>query len=291
MHGAQCTAVLHTNELQKGRTNMKTFKKTVSVLLCAVMLLCCFVPAAFAAGNITVKLRVEGIDSCLYYGDVTVKSGSTAYDVLKAADDASSDLTVTAYDSTYGKYVAKINGISAGSYTEKAWDGWLYRVNGTEPEVGIDSFTVSKGDSVVVYYGDPYNTGMQYPIVKTDKLSDGKLYFTSLDTVYDENWNAETKEVPITGYTLIWGWGDGQTMELTPDENGICTIPDVVLTDGEHSVQIVKTDSATGLPTVLRFAPDFTVTVKEPTSFFAKIFSFFQKIFNAIKKLLGIVDR
>lgn len=268
---------------------MKTFKKTVSVLLCAVMLLCVFATCAFAAGNITVKLRVEGIDACLYYADVTVSKGATAYDVLKAADDASDDLTVTAYDGQYGKYVASINGIVAGSYTEKAWDGWLYRVNGTEPEVGIGSFTVSNGDSVVVYYGDPYNTGMQYPTVKTDKLSDGKLSFTSLDTVYDENWNAETKEVPVTGYTLIWGWGDGQTMEIKPDENGICTVPDVVLTDGEHSVQIVRTDNTTGLPTVLRLAPDYTVKVNEPTSFFAKLFSFFQKIFNAIKKLLGIV--
>ncbi|MGN1443587.1 MAG: DUF4430 domain-containing protein, partial [Acutalibacteraceae bacterium] len=147
---------------------MKTFRKTVSVLLCAVMLLCVFASAAFAASeNLTVKLRVEGIDTCLYYDDVTVSKGSTAYDVLKTADDASDDLTVTAYDSTYGKYVAGINGIFAGSYTEKAWDGWLYRVNGTEPEVGIDSFTVSNGDSVVIYYGDPYNTGMQYPTVKT----------------------------------------------------------------------------------------------------------------------------
>ena len=270
---------------------MKNMKKTLSVLLCAVMLLSCFASSAFAAGSVTVKLRIEGIDSCLYYGDVTVASGSSAYDVIKTADDASDSLTVTAYDSTYGKYIAQINGIKAGSYTADQWDGWLYRVNGKEPEVGIDSFTVSNGDSLVMYYGDPYNTGMQYPTAKTDKLSDGKLSFTSLDTVYDENWNAETKEVTVTGYTLIWGWGDGQTMEITPDENGICTIPDVVLTDGEHSVQIVKTDSATGLPTVLRFAPDYTVTVKEPTSFFAKIFSFFQRIYNAIKMLLGIVDR
>lgn len=271
---------------------MKIYKRTTSVILCLVMLLCCFTCAAFAADEtVSVKLRVEGIDSCLYYGDVTVRNGATAYDVLKTADESSDEITVTAYDSTYGKYIAGINGIFAGSYTEMAWDGWLYRVNGEEPAVGISAYTVSDGDSVVIYYGDPYNTGMQYPTVKTDKLSDGKLYFTSLDTVYDENWNAETKEVVVTDYTLIWGWGDGQTMELTPDENGICAIPDVVLTDGEHSVQIVRTDSATDLPTVLRFAPDFTVSVNEPTSFFAKLFSFFQRIFNAIKKLLGIVDK
>ena len=270
---------------------MKTLKKTLSVVLCAIMLLSCMASLAFAAGDsITVKLRIEGIESCLYYEDVTVKKGASAYDVLKAADDSSDSITVTAYDSTYGKYIAEINGIKAGSYTADQWDGWLYRVNNTEPEVAAGSYTVSDKDSLVFYYGDPYNTGMQYPTAKTDKLSDGKLYFTSLDTVYDENWNAETKEVAVTGYTLIWGWGDGQTMELTPDENGICTIPDVVLTDGEHSVQIIRTDSATGLPTVLRFAPDYTVKVNEPTSFFAKLFSFFQKIFNAIKALLGFVD-
>ena len=64
---------------------MKLFKQTLSVLL-AVLLLGCTALVAFAAdGDLTVSMRVEGIDKCLFYGDVTVAAGATALDALKAA--------------------------------------------------------------------------------------------------------------------------------------------------------------------------------------------------------------
>lgn len=162
------------------------------------------------------------------------------------------------------------------------WDGWSYMVDGTSPDVGVSAYKVEAGDVIVMYYGDPWNTGMQYPVINTEKLSDGIISFTSMDTVYDENWNAVTKEMPVTGYTLTWGY-NGKTVEITPDENGVCKIPYKYLTIGEHTVQIEKYDEKTTLPTVLRFAPDFSVEI----SLFDGIIAFFKMIFEAITSLFA----
>ena len=259
---------------------MKMFRKTLSIVMVILTVLMCLSLSAFAADT-TVNLRIEGITECLYYGNVTVSENATVYDVLLKADKESDKLTVISTASEYGAYVDSINGITAGTYTEKKWDGWSYRVNGVAPSVGVDAYTVSAGDSIVMYYNDEWNTGMQYPTVKTDKLSEDKIYFTSMDTVYDENWNSVVAECAVTGYTLIW---DG--VEVTPDENGVCTLSEKNLTAGKHSIQIKKHDAKTGLPTVLRLEPDFTVTIeKEKKNFFDTIKDFIDMIINFFKNL------
>ena len=270
---------------------MKLFKQTLSVLL-AVLLLGCTALVAFAAeGDITVSMRVEGIKDCLFYGDVTVADGATALDALKAADAASDDLTLTVTESEYGAYLAGINGLFAGSQTTKGWDGWMFRVNDAAVSVGIDAYTVKADDVVVVYYSDEFGeTGMMYPVMDDSKLGEGKLSFTSVVTEYDENWNAVEKTVAVTGYTLIW---DGQ--KITPDEAGVVTLTAAQLGAGDHSVQIERY-AENGLPTVLRFAPDYTVTIdakEEPAqqNFFAKLLNaiktFFQKIIDFFKGLFN----
>lgn len=261
---------------------MKMFKKSMSILLVAMMLLASFTLCSFAADDVKVSLRIEGIDKCLFYGDVTAKADATVLDVIKAADEADESLTATIVDSDYGPYLVDINGIVAGSYTAMMWDGWSYMVDGVSPDVGVSAYKVEDGDVIVMYYGDPWNTGMQYPVINTEKLSDGIISFTSMDTVYDENWNAVTKEMPVTGYTLTWGY-NGKTVEITPDENGVCKIPYKYLTIGEHTVQIEKYDENTTLPTVLRFAPDFSVEI----SLFDGIIAFFKMIFKAITSLFA----
>lgn len=257
---------------------MKMFKKALATVLSLLVIFCCMATALAAGESVTVKLRIEGIDSCLYYGDVAVNKGSTVYDVLVTADKNDDTLTVKASDGIYGKYVYDINGIVSGSYTTVKFDGWSYMVDGVSPEKGLSAYTVSEGESIVVYYADPWNTGMQYPVMDTSKLASGVLSFTSTDTVYDENYNPVTKEVAVTGYKLTFGLGNGKTVELFPDENGNCKIPYKYLTYGKHTVQIERYDEKTGLPTVLRFAPDYGVSV----SFFSAFLNFFKMIFESI---------
>lgn len=263
---------------------MKMFKKSLSVILAVMMLIGCTAVMSFAAeDDATVSLRIEGITECLYYGDVTVASGATALDVIKAADAKDDGLNVTVVDSLYGPYITTINGITAGTYTDMKWDGWSYMVDGEAPSVGVSGYTVSDGEVIVMYYGDPWNTGMQYPIAHTENVADGEISFTSMDTVYDENWNAVEKECPVTDYTLVWGYGNGKTVEITPDENGVCKIPYKYLTFGDHSVQIEKYDVGNGLPTVLRLAPDYSVSI----SFIDAFVAFFNMIFEAIASMFG----
>ena len=258
---------------------MKLFKQTLSVLL-AALLLGCTALVAFAADEVTVSLRVEGIKDCLFYDDVTVAAGASALDALKAAEEKSETLTLTVTESTYGAYLAGINDLYAGTKTAKGWDGWMFRVNDEAISVGIDQYTVKADDAVVVYYSDEFgDTGMLYPVADTSKLAEGKLSFTATVTEYDENWNPTQKDVPVTGYTLTW---DGET--LTPDENGVVTIPFGKLLGTTHSVQMERY-AENGLPTVLRFAPDYTLKVEHTG--FAKLLSFFVDFFQKIAAFFG----
>ena len=257
---------------------MKTFKKSLSVVLAALMLICAAIPA-FAAEEITVSLRVEGIEKCLFYGDVSVAKDATAFDALKAAADKDESLTLTTTESQYGIYLAAINDLYAGSQTEKGWDGWMFRVNDEAISVSMDQYTVKADDRVVVYYSDEYGeTGMLYPVADTSKLADGKLSFTSTVTEYDANWNMTEKEVVITGATLIW---DGE--KLTADENGVYTIPFMKLLGSEHNVQLERY-AENKLPNVLRFAPDYTLKV-EHTNILAKLLTFFVDLFAKVRAL------
>lgn len=263
---------------------MKMFKKSLSVILAIIMIFSCVAVVSFAGNDTkTVSLRIEGVKECLYYGDVAIDGETTVLDVIKKADESDKTLSVTVVPSLYGDYITSINGITAGSYTAIKWDGWSYRVDGTEPSVGVSKYTVSGGESIVMYYADPWNTGIQYPIINTDKLSDGEISFTSLDTVFDsETFESTQKECPVTGYTLIWGVGN-KKLEITPDENGVCKIPFKYLTLGKHSVQIEKYDEATGLPTVLRLAPDFAVSI----NILDAIVAAFKMIVETIAAIIG----
>ena len=290
---------------------MKLFKKTLCVLLSALLIGCTALIAFAADGEITVSLRIEGIAACLFYDDVTVPAGSCALDVLKAADDASDELTLTIVDSVYGEYLSGVNETFAGSVAPSFYDGWQFIVNGekqidetTTYEHSMTSYIVAADDDIVVYYNDEFGaTGFMRPVIDTSKLNEGKLSFTATVTEYDADWNPTLKDVAVTGYTLIW---DGE--RITPDENGVVTLTQAQMSEGDHSLQIERY-AENGLPTVLRYAPDFTVKIEpaaqepesEPESepqaeqeqqnFFAKILSaiksFFQKIVDFFKGLFN----
>lgn len=237
---------------------MKTLKKSISLLLAAVMMLTACRTFSFAAGDISVNVRIEGITSKLFYSNITVPSGSTVLDAVMKADAVSDKIKVTVTDGPYGAYVTAVNDEREGTFG--GYDGWSYRVNGEEPDVSMDKFKVKTGSKIVLYYGDPYGEGMQYPVADTTMLAAGYLSFKSTDTVYNDDGTVSKVENVITDYILEWGVGGGATVDLYPDENGIITIDKEYLTKEEHSVQIIKTNDS-GMPLVLRFAPDYTINV------------------------------
>ena len=237
---------------------MKTLKKSVSLILALVMLMSTCCAFASAASDIKVNVRVEGISDTLAYGNVTVPAGSSVLDVIKKADSVSSKIKVTIINGAYGAYVTAVNGEKEKTFG--GYDGWNYRVNGVSPSVSMDQYIVKSGAKIVLYYGDPYGKGMQYPVADTSMLGAGYLSFKSTDTIYDEYGMPHEVESVITGYVLEWGLEGGGTVDLYPDENGLVCIDKSFLTKGEHSVQIIKTDDS-GMPLVLRLAPDYTVNV------------------------------
>ena len=239
---------------------MKALKKSVSLLLALIMLMSACCAFASAASDIKVNVRIEGINDKLFYGNVTVPSGATVLDAIKQADSVSSKIKVTVKNGAYGAYVTAVN--NEKEKTFGGYDGWNYRVNGVDPSVSMDKYKVKSGAKIILYYGDPYGKGMQYPVADTSMLAAGYLSFKSTDTVYRADGTTKTTESVITGYILEWGLGNGATVDLYPDENGLVYIDKEFLTKGEHSVQIIKTDDS-GMPLVLRFAPDYMINVTE----------------------------
>lgn len=81
---------------------------------------------------------------------VTVKEGSTVYHVFTAALE-NTGITYEGAETGYVTSVTK-DGKTLGEFTNGSNSGWLYKVNGKLPDVGMTDYKVSGGDSVLWYY-------------------------------------------------------------------------------------------------------------------------------------------
>lgn len=83
----------------------------------------------------------------------TLKSKSTVYDLLKKACN-DKGITYTAKDTMYSVYIAGINNIDEKDCG--IGSGWMYTVNGSYPNVGVDLKKLKDGDKVVFTYTCSY---------------------------------------------------------------------------------------------------------------------------------------
>lgn len=83
----------------------------------------------------------------------TLKSKSTVYDLLKKACN-DKGITYTAKDTMYSVYIAGINNIDEKDCGKDS--GWMYSVNGSYPNVSVDSKKLKDGDKVVFTYTCSY---------------------------------------------------------------------------------------------------------------------------------------
>lgn len=81
---------------------------------------------------------------------VTVKEGSTVYHAFTKACDAAG-LTYVGAKTGYVSSITNGN-TTLGEFTMGENSGWLYKVNGVLPEVGLTSCTLSDHDEIVWYY-------------------------------------------------------------------------------------------------------------------------------------------
>lgn len=226
---------------------MKKFKKSMSFVIVAMMIMTMLSLAASADSKMSITFRVEGPDSNLYYGSLSVPYSDklTAQEALDYLDEQSSELAFAGIDDGY---ISAVNDIKAGKFG--GWDGWYFAVNDVAASVGISDYVMSDNDSMVLYYGG-YPCSL--PIIDISRLnSDGIIAFTSNDVEYDENWNATTVVNKIIDAEVTVG-----EEKYTTDKNGEIKINET--SEGVLPLQIDKKD-ASGAPAVLRYAPDFTVS-------------------------------
>lgn len=258
---------------------MKKITSRIIAVLMTLILASGILTVAVSADG-TVSLRIEGPDKNYYYNTSVPITGDdfTAGDLIAYADETDDTLTVTGIN--YG-YISAVNGVKAGSYTDMKWDGWVYTVNGEFPSVGVNDYTLSAGDEVILFYSDYYNSGMEIPVVDASLLStEGVISFTYGQPVFDKDYN-------ITGYNyypIVGASVDFNGKTYTTDDNGSIKVDNFKkLRNGDYSLQISKYLDG-GCPLVLRLAPDFTVKVTGH-SFIERLVAFFKMIIESIKNL------
>ena len=97
----------------------------------------------------TVSIQVIGINTTMMQGNIEVNSSSTAYSVLKElAKQNGKSISTKGFGSTV--YVSGIDGLNEFDHGPSS--GWMYKVNGTPPNIGAGAYKVKAGDTVIWYY-------------------------------------------------------------------------------------------------------------------------------------------
>ena len=235
---------------------MNKLRKTTAIVLAIMMLASVMALTASGDGSetVTVSLRIEGVDEMMYYNEeIKLEAGASIADLMEALNgiDGAPEVVITE-----AGYVSEIGGLTDGDYG--GWSGWSFHLNDVSLTSGISDYVLHEGDMVVCFYGDPWGIpGMQYPVPDISRLfSESVIAFTSIDTTYDDEFNEVLEENPVAGALVTFNGA-----EYTTDENGEIVIADKTGISGFRSLQIGKYDEETGLPTVLRFSPDFLLYV------------------------------
>ena len=238
---------------------MRNLKKTIAlaVMISLLIGITAISVSAEPPGKISVSLRIEGVEETLYYDKaIEIAAGSTIEDLMVLANELDDAIGIVITGDPGETYIPEIAGLAQG--THGGYSGWSVMVNNIAPTVGQSQVELFDGDIVVYYYGDPWGEpGMQYPSADLSKIySDGKISFTSDDAEYDEEWNVSLVRNPVVGATVNFA---GKV--YITDDNGEITIEDMAGIAGMQGLTIDRFDSESGVPTVLRFAPDFLMYV------------------------------
>lgn len=97
----------------------------------------------------TVSVQVIGVNSTIMQGNIEVNSSSTAYSVLRElAKQNGKSISTKGFGSVV--YVSGIDGLKEFDHGPSS--GWMYKVNGTPPNIGAGAYRVKAGDQVIWYY-------------------------------------------------------------------------------------------------------------------------------------------
>lgn len=97
----------------------------------------------------TVSVQIIGINTTMMQGNIEVNSSSTAYSVLRElAKQNGKSISTKGFGSTV--YVSGIDGLKEFDHGPSS--GWMYKVNGTPPNIGAGAYRLKAGDQVIWYY-------------------------------------------------------------------------------------------------------------------------------------------
>lgn len=97
----------------------------------------------------TVSIKVIGINTTMMQGNIEVNSSSTAYSVLRElAKQNGKSISTKGFGSTV--YISGIDGLKEFDHGPSS--GWMYKVNGTPPNIGAGAYKVKARDTVIWYY-------------------------------------------------------------------------------------------------------------------------------------------
>jgi len=100
-----------------------------------------------ASPQISVSVTVDGTAAGANASSIVLvlPAGSTAFDALVATG-----VDVSSKGTAFGTYVMSINGLA--ELDHGGMSGWVYRVNGVEPNTACSNYQLSSGDSLVWVY-------------------------------------------------------------------------------------------------------------------------------------------
>lgn len=103
-------------------------------------------------GVLSVSVTVDGSSARgpSFTVHLQVQEGTSAYDALLLTATG-----VNARATSFGMYVAAINGLAERDHGPQS--GWVYSVNGVQPNYTSDSYVLHDGDSVVWTYVNAVN--------------------------------------------------------------------------------------------------------------------------------------
>ena len=108
-------------------------------------------PAEPTGSEITVRMTIKADSGYWFNGSVTIPGeGATVYHALiKALAEAG--MSQVGAESGYVRSISK-DGKTLSEFDNGENSGWLYKVNGVLPDVGLTSYAIGDGDSIVWYY-------------------------------------------------------------------------------------------------------------------------------------------
>ena len=197
---------------------------------------------------ISVAVSIEpGGGSAWYSGSVRVAKGATVEQALETAA-AQAGLILNIKDG-YLRAVIR-SGVTLGQYDEGPNSGWLYKVNGKAPNVGIAGYRLNGGETVTVYYTADYTKESGLDI--SAPASGGAVGKTETVTNADGS-TTKTETKP-----------DGTTVETTTKPDGSTTVAE---TKPDGSVSTVeKRADGTEIKTAQPVSGEITASVSVPKS-------------------------